>query len=125
MREFVRKTEWSLVWRVGVVLAGALLSAPGAAQAEGFFDTITGGLFASPGVEQPRARAANGLVVYNNASRSWAHLPAIVYASVPTVEGRYPVAPQSVAGGMPVQTEPVRPVVVQTRPAGVYAGGEE
>ena len=125
MREYLRKTEWSPVWRVAVVLAGALLSAPGAAQAEGFFDTITGGLFASPGVEPPRARTANGLAIYNNAPRSWAHLPATVYASVPTVDGRYPVQPQSMAGGMPVQTTPVRPVVVQTRPAGVYAGGEE
>lgn len=120
MSECVRKTGWRSVWRAGVVLAGVTLAVPGSVLAEGLFDSLFGS-----GAEQPRARAANGLIVYNNAPRSWAHLPATVYASVPTVEGRYPVHPQNVAAGMPVQSAPMRPVVVQTRPTGVYAGGEE
>lgn len=127
MSECVCKTEWRSVWYAGVVLAGVTLAVPGSALAEGFFDSLLslGGLLSSPGAEQPRVRAANGLIVYNNAPRSWAHLPATVYASVPTVEGRYPIHPQNVAAGMPVQSAPLRPVVVQTRPTGVYAGGEE
>lgn len=127
MSNCVRRTEWRSVWRAGMLLAGMTLAVPGSALAEGILDSLfgPGGVLPIPGAEQPRTRTANGLMIYNNAPRSWAHLPATVYASVPTVEGRYPIHPQNVAAGMPVQSAPVRPVVVQTRPTGVYAGGEQ
>ncbi len=120
MRTYLRKTEWNAVWLAGLVLAGAVLSVPCSAQAEWFWES-----WFRPAGMQPVVHSGNGLVVYNNTARSWAHLPSIVYASVPTVDNHYPVYPQHVMSGMPVQTASVPPVVVQSRPYGVYGGGGE
>ncbi|MBF0461140.1 MAG: hypothetical protein HQL87_07075 [Magnetococcales bacterium] len=122
MRTCLRKTKWMGVL-MGVALAGATVVSPRPAHAEGYFwDGWFGGGSAAV---QSVPHAANGLAIYNTPSRSWAGLPAIVYASVPTTDGHYPVAPQHVVAGMPVQTVPVQPVVVQSKPMGVYRGGDE
>ncbi|MEO5363129.1 MAG: hypothetical protein H7838_05845 [Magnetococcus sp. DMHC-8] len=119
MKRTVCRTTGFARWWAGVALVAMAAMVPQAAQADWFWESWFRP--ATPVV----GPSGNGLVVYNNAPRSWAHLPAIVYASVPTVDDRYPVYSQQVAAGMPVQTAPVRPVVVQTRPAGVYSGGGE
>lgn len=120
MHTCVRKAGWKKMGMVAVVLASVTaVVAPRSAQAEYFLDMWVG----SDDVARPAVNASkNELVSYNTTPRSWAHLPATVYASVPTVGERYPVYPQHLATGMPVQVNPVRPVVVQTRPAGVYGG---
>lgn len=123
MHTCIRKTGWKKIWVAGVALASiTAIASPRSAQAEYFLDMLVG----SDEVARPTVGSSkNGLVSYNTTPRSWAHLPATVYASVPTVGERYPVYPQRVVAGMPVQMSPVRPVVVQTRPAGVYGGVSE
>ncbi|MEO5340180.1 MAG: hypothetical protein H7837_06640 [Magnetococcus sp. MYC-9] len=106
---------WMGVCLVATLATGAV-TLPRTAQAEWFWES-----WFSSATPQSVARPG-GLAVYNTPARSWGHLPSTVYASVPTVEGRYPVASQHAAVSMPVQTVPVQPVIVQSRPAGVYGG---
>jgi hypothetical protein len=121
VKKEVHGTGKVAVRMAGLVLTWTLLTLPGVAQAEWFWEEW----FRPANASAPVVRSGNGLAVYDYTPRSWAHLPAIVYASVPTVEGRYPVQPQHALTGMPVQTTPVRPVVVQSRPHDVYGGGEQ
>ncbi|MBF0160722.1 MAG: hypothetical protein HQL88_00405 [Magnetococcales bacterium] len=121
MEKTVRRATGVALRLLGVALAGAMVTLPRAAHAEWFWENWFGG----PAAEQAARRSGSGLAVYGTPSPSWAHLPSIVYASVPTVDGRYPVPSQHAAVGMPVQTVPLRPVVVQTRPGGVYGGNGE
>ncbi|MBF0184787.1 MAG: hypothetical protein HQM06_10425 [Magnetococcales bacterium] len=120
MRREVQGSEKRVVRMAGLLLAWLLLALPGLAQAEWFWEE-----WFRPAGPPPVVRPGNGLALYDHAPRSWAHLPAIVYASVPTVEGRYPVQGQQALTGMPVHTVPVRPVVVQSRPHDVYGGGDQ
>ncbi|WP_130471181.1 hypothetical protein [Candidatus Magnetaquicoccus inordinatus] len=120
MRREVQRSGNIAMRLAGLLLAWTLLTLPAVAQAEWFWEEWFRSE-AAPAVKRP----GNGLAVYDYTPRSWAHLPAIVYASVPTIEGRYPVQAQHALSGMPVQTVPVRPVVVQSRPHDVYGGGEQ
>ena len=121
MKRTVQKASGVALWLVGVALAGAAVTLPRAAHVEWFWE----GWLDGPTEEEPAVLSSSGLVVYDTSVHSWAQLPAIVYASVPTMDGRYPVPSQHAAVGMPVQTVSLRPVVVQARPGGVYGESDK
>ncbi|MBF0583765.1 MAG: hypothetical protein HQL80_05955 [Magnetococcales bacterium] len=126
MADTIRQRGWGRAWLAAVALAGTAATVPQAAQAESLMDALFGPEIVTSAPPARSATAERGgkspLVSYNTPSRSWAYLPATVYASVQTLDGRYPVYPQNVVAGMPVQTAPRMPVVMQTRPVGVYGG---